>query len=106
MEYIQFLTGSVPLIVLAGSAVAYVMKYSSEVRDRKHLQFFEVMAHLDEKGTIAKKVASVYHLRSFPEHAEFISRFCREQAENVSGDASELLRDEFLRTAKHFSRNK
>jgi len=90
------LTGfAAPLLALAGSAVAYVIKLYLDFADRRRNQFFELMQFIDNKdGTIATKVAAVYELRRFPQNRDFIIRFCLTQRENVVGAASHSLIDE------------
>lgn len=79
------------MMTIAGSAVAYVIRVYSDARLRRRNQFFELMQKLDERGTIASKLAATYQLREFPEHREFIIRFCTSQQENTTGDGSPLL---------------
>lgn len=86
------------MMTIAGSAVAYVIRVYSDARRRRRNQFFELMQKLDERGTIASKLAATYQLREFPEHREFIIRFCTSQQENTTGDGSQLLIGEFKRT--------
>jgi hypothetical protein len=80
-----------PLVTLAGSAVAYVVKLYQEAREKKRNQFFELMKFIDSTNPIATKVAAVYELRRFPEHREFIIRFCENQRTNVTGAGAQIL---------------
>jgi hypothetical protein len=93
---------AVPLLGLAGSAIAYVINLFSERRERRRQRFFELMQFLDDKGTIASKSAALYALRDFPEHREFIVRFCEAQSNNMTGDeiAISILKYEMLQTAE------
>ena len=93
---------AIPLLGLAGSAIAYVVKLFQDARERRHARFFELMNFLDGEGTIAAKLAAIYALRNFPEHRAFIIRFCETQHNNIDGPGHvvQSLRDEFLRTAK------
>ena len=51
---------------------------------------------------IATKVAAIYELRRFPEHKDFIIRFCETQRSNVSGLAAQALIGEFDATRDFF----
>lgn len=97
---------AVPLLGLAGSAIAYVVNLFNERKERRRQRFFELMQFLDDKGTIASKSAALYALRDFPEHREFIIRFCEAQADNISGDeiSTSVLRFEMLQTADALSK--
>ncbi|PWE36996.1 hypothetical protein DD563_14215 [Pelagicola sp. LXJ1103] len=99
-----FIGISLPLIAIAGSAVAYVIKIYRESATIRREQFFELMKLLDDKGTIAAKVAAVYHLRQFPEHKDFIVRFCEIQKDNILGDRGLYLTAEMQLTLEHFSK--
>lgn len=80
-----------PLITLAGSAVGYVVKLYLDSSERRRSDFFALMEFIDGKGSIAKKVAAVYALRRFPEHKEFVIRFCELQRSNVEGAGAQPL---------------
>ena len=91
-----------PLVTLAGSALAYVVKLYQDKRDRRRREFFELMQYIDGPNTIATKVAAVYSLRQFPEHEDFIVRFCDNQRGNVTGVAAQILVTELDLLKKHF----
>jgi hypothetical protein len=80
-----------PLLALAGSAVAYVVKLYQDRADRRRAQFFELMQFIDSDRPIATKVAALYELRHFPEHRDFIVRFCETQRENITGPGAQAL---------------
>lgn len=79
---------AVPLITLAGSAFAYTVKQFQDRAERRRNRFFEIMQFVDSSLPIATKVAAIYELRRFPEHADFIIRFCAAQRDNVTGPGS------------------
>jgi hypothetical protein len=90
---------SAPLIALAGSAVGYVVKLYQDASNKRRDRFFELMAFIDDRNRpIATKVAAVYALREFPEHKDFIIRFCETQRSNITGVGTELLAGEMDRT--------
>ncbi len=84
-----------PLITLAGSAVAYVVKLFLDSGERRRKQFFELMQFIDSQAPIATKAAAVYELRQFPQHREFIIRFCESQRSNIVGGGAHILQQEF-----------
>jgi len=89
-----------PLMAVAGSAVAYVVKLYQEAGERRRNQFFELMQFIDSDRPIATKVAAVYELRRFPEHRDFIIRFCESQRSNVVGGGAAPLIAEMENTAQ------
>lgn len=93
-----------PLLAIAGSAVAYVVKFYSERSDIREQRFTALVSRIDEPGAMASKVAAVYEMRQFPEHRDFIVRFCRTQQGNVSGSGAALLEAEMQQTAEYFRR--
>jgi hypothetical protein len=93
----------VPLVTLAGSAVAYVVTLFQDASSKRRERFFELMHYLDGPSTIASKMAAVYQLREFPEHGDFIVRFCEAQQTNVTGAAAPLLVQEFEATRAFMS---
>ena len=95
----------VPLIALAGSSVAYVIKLFLDRIDKRRDRFFDLMKLIDGKESIALKVAAVYELRQFPEHKDFIVHFCETQSKNVTGvdSGAKSLIAEMHRTKEHFS---
>lgn len=82
------------LLALAGSSVAYVVKLYQDAAERRRNHFFELMGFIDSDRPIATKVAAIYELRQFPEHKDFIVRFCTTQRSNVTGPGSQPLIDE------------
>lgn len=90
----------IPMITIAGSAVAFVWKSYRDARQERRKEFFDLMGLIDAKGSIASKITAVYQLRFFPEHKDFIVRFCDTQKENIdgSGTAAKLLADEMVKT--------
>lgn len=99
--YLTLFGVAAPLITIAGSAVAYVIKIYQEAAIRRRSQFFELMQHIDGSAPIATKVAAVYSLRDFPEHKNFIIHFCKTQRNNIAGTSAQLLIDEMDRTAAY-----
>ncbi|MEM8577695.1 MAG: hypothetical protein AAGF60_07575 [Pseudomonadota bacterium] len=94
-----------PLLTLAGSAAGFVWKQYLDSREQKKRELFELMSLLDEKGTLASKLAAVYRLRDFPHHRDFVIRFCESVAQkNVDGSANAALQQELQATAQ-FMRN-
>ncbi|MFN3459740.1 MAG: hypothetical protein ACK4ZN_01890 [Oceanibaculum sp.] len=93
-----------PLIALAGSAVAFVARQYQEAAVRRRNQFFELMEFIDAHKTIARKMAAVYRLRDFPEHADFIIRFCDVQRSNIDGPGAGILQLEMDET-KNFMKS-
>jgi hypothetical protein len=100
--WVTLLGFAAPLMTLAGSAVAYVVKLYLDSGERRRGQFFELMQMIDSDSRIAKKVAAVYELRRFPEHRDFIIRFCRTQKANVTGDGAPALVAELEATQAFF----
>ena len=99
----NFIGISLPLITIAGSAVAYVVKIYNDAAQSRRKQFFDLMGLMDAKGTIASKLAAIYELRSFPEHKDFIVMFCRTQKTNIDGASASLLEGEMQRTIDYFT---
>lgn len=100
--WVTLLGFAAPLMTLAGSAVAYVVKLYLEAGERRRDHFFELMRMIDTSGTIAAKVTAVYQLRSFPEHRDFIVRFCTLQQSNITGGGAGPLKAEMQATAEFF----
>jgi len=96
---------AVSMLTLAGSAVAYVVRLYLDTRTHRRDQFFELMKFLDSPGPIAAKIGAVYQLRNFPEHREFIIRFCAASPQFVSGTAAQALLAEFAATRQHFEKS-
>ena len=99
--WVSALGVSASFLALAGSAVAYVIKLFQEANIRRRAQFLELMEFLDSDKPIATKMTAAYQLRNFPEHADFIIRFCEAQRINVSGVSSAILVAEFDKTKEY-----
>lgn len=81
-----------PLLGIAGSAIAYVIKLYMDAGARRRAQFFELMQFIDSNNhPIATKCAAVYQLRDYKEHAGFVVRFCENQRNNIQGSAAAIL---------------
>lgn len=92
------------MLGIAGSAVAFVLKSYRDGRQERRKQFFELMRLLDEPhGPIASKVTAIYQLRFYPEHKEFIIRFCENAQGNLKGSGTEILSAEIEQTLKFLS---
>lgn len=52
------------------------------------------MKYIDSSNPVATKVAAVYELRRYPEHREFVIRFCETQRGNITGAGAQALVDE------------
>ena len=91
-----------PLMTIAGTALAYVIKIYADAREKRRNEFFELMNFIDGDGAIAAKMAAIYQLRAFPQHKDFIVTFCEANMDNVSGPAAHLLKGELSRTAEYF----
>lgn len=74
----------VPLTTLSGTA-AYVVRLFQDAGNKRRGQFFELMQYIDSPTPIASKMAAVYQLRQFPEHRDFVIRFCESQRGNIAG---------------------
>ena len=83
--WISLIGFAAPLFAIAGSAIAYVIKTYRDASETRRSHFFELMKFIDSKQTIAIKVAAIYHLTQFPEHKDFIIRFCETQKQNITG---------------------
>jgi hypothetical protein len=94
-----------PLLALAGSAVAYVVKLYRDAAEKKRRHFFELMEFIDSPRPIATKMAAVYELRPFPEHKDFIVRFCQLQRNNIAGNGAPILIAELDSTREFLERN-
>jgi len=96
----------IPMITIAGSAATYVFKAFRDARQKRQSDFFNLMALIDTQGTIAGKMAAIYQFRNFPEHKDFIIRFCEQQSQNLSGneEAVRILASEFMNTRNFFTK--
>lgn len=107
MEKLISIVGvAIPMMTIAGSAVTFVVRWILDGRERRRKQFFDLMSLIDERGSIAGKVTAVYQLRFFPEHRDFIVRFCDTQRENIDGAgvSAKLLADEMKKTSEFLSK--
>ena len=100
--WVTLLGFAAPLITLAGSAVAFVVKLYLDANERRRNQFFDLMDKIDSQSSIAKKIAAVYELRQFPEHRDFIIRFCKTQRSNITGTGAATLVMEMEATQTFF----
>lgn len=96
------LAGGIPaLIAMAASAVAYVVKYFQETKQRRSAELFRLMQLIDSKELpLASKIAAVYSLREFKDHKEFVVRFCETLPANIGGSAAQPLIKELELTKK------
>ena len=97
---------AVPLFAIAGSGIAYVVKLYRDADERRHTRFFELLRYIGGNEGIGAKVGAAYALRNFPEHAEFVERFCLTNKAQVTGDNAQSLIDEMQRTADFFGAKK
>ena len=96
---------AVPLLGIAGSAIAYVVKLWLDARNRRHERFYEIMKKIDDKDApLAGKMAAVYQLRQYKEHSAFVVRFCDEASKNIEGKTATMLANEFIRTRDYMQR--
>lgn len=93
---------AIPLLTLAGSAVAYVVRLNFDARERRRAQFFELVQFLDSDRPIATKLAAVYEMRRFPEHRDFIVRALGDISTQITGHAADILAAEMDRTRDFF----
>lgn len=89
--WVTLLGFAAPLLTLAGSSVAYVVKIFMDRSQLNRERFFELMRILDSDAPLATKIAAAYHLRDFPEHRTFVIRFCSVVREQVRGPAAEAI---------------
>lgn len=100
--FLNFVGVIIPMITIAGSAVAFVWKSYRDTAAERRAGFFALMDRIDTEGTIAGKIAAVYQLRFYPEHKDFIVRFCESQQANITGGGTKLLADEMNKTLDFF----
>lgn len=94
-----------PLLALAWSAWQYVALQKREEARQRFDKFFRVLEMIGTHGgSIAAKAGAIYELRNYPEYKEVIVRFCDEARNYVSGDAAQILRNEFQETLNYFDR--
>lgn len=83
-----------PLMTLAGSAVAYIFKLFLDLSDRRRKHFLELIGLLDQQGTLASKLAAVYQLSRYDQHRGFLIRFFEKRDMIVSGTSGDVLKEE------------
>ena len=105
-NWLTLVSTAVPLFGIAGSAIGYVVKLYQDANERRHTRFFELLRYIGGDEGIGAKVGAAYALRNFPEHAEFVKRFCQNQQAQVTGGNAESLVDEMKRTADFFAPKK
>lgn len=84
----------VPLITLAGSAVAYIVKMFLDLADRRRAHFLELIGFLDQPGTLAAKLAAVHQLSRYRQHRDFLVRFFENRDTIISGESAAVLKEE------------
>ncbi len=100
--WITFFGIAIPLFGFAGSAIAFVAKLYLDRKDKRRLQFFELMQFLDSDRPLATKIAAIYELRSYREHREFIIRFCGVIPDYLQGSAVDAMKLELQATKEFF----
>jgi hypothetical protein len=95
----------IPLITLAGSAVAYIIKMFLDLADRRRAHFLELIGFLDQPGTLAAKLAAVYQLSQYKQHHDFLLRFFDNRDRIISGESADVLKEE-MRIATEYLRSK
>lgn len=83
-----------PLITLAGSAVAYIVKLFLDLADRRRRHFLELVGLLDQPGTLAGKLAAVYQLSRYRRHKDFLIRFFDNRDTIISGTSGDVVKEE------------
>ncbi|WP_155799966.1 hypothetical protein [Porphyrobacter sp. AAP82] len=101
--WLALLGFAAPLIALAGSAVALVIRQYYEAKQRQRDEFFALLDRFDNPNTgIFCRLAATYRLREFKEDRDFLLRFLELQQKNVEGgkDAVALLVGEMKLTCR------
>jgi len=93
---------AVPMLGLAGSAIAYVVNLYLARNERRRAAFFELMQFIDSEKPIATKMAAIYELRRYPEHKQFIMRFLQSQRNNITGVGGQHLKSEMDATLQFY----
>lgn len=88
------LTVFLPLMTLAGSAAAYIVKLFLDLSDRRRKNFLELVELLDKPGTLASTLAAVYQLSEYGRHGDFLIRFFGNRDTIISGESGEVLKEE------------
>lgn len=96
----------IPMLTIAGSAVVFCFKAVQESQSRRHERMFKLFELLDGPGPLAMKLGAAYQLRFFPEHDEFITRFCKAIATNTQGSSAQSLVDELIETMEYIERGR
>jgi len=102
--WIAIVTAAGTVLTLAGSAIAYFMKLFLERADRRHAEFLKMVDYIDGKDPLAKKLAAIYLLRTFPEHRDFVIRFCDHISPNIIGGAAAQMQTELALTKAHMEK--
>jgi hypothetical protein len=89
---------AVPLVGLAGSAIAFVVRMYLEAAERRRQRFFRMIEYINGQGGIIEKLAAMYQLREFTEHREFLIRLLEMQRGNITGGQKDNLVAEMDRT--------
>ena len=76
---------AVPLLGLAGSAAAFVIRMYLEAAERRRIRFFQMIKYINGEFGIIEKLAAVYQLREFTEHRVFLIRLLVMQRGNITG---------------------
>lgn len=92
----------IPMVTIAGSAVAYLVRLNLDAKIRRRDDFYAIMEMLDSNSPLASKLAAIYRLREFPEDRAFVVRFCNSLRGNISGPATEALIRELDATVGYF----
>lgn len=90
------ITVVVPLIAFAGSAFAYIIKLFLDLADRRKVHFLELVALLDQQGTLAGKLAAVYQLSTYSRDSdkEFLVRLFDNRDKIIEGASADILKEE------------
>jgi hypothetical protein len=99
---------SVPLLGLAGSAIAFVVKLFQDAKERRHERFFRYMALIDGDAPLVTRLAAVYQLQGFGEHREFLLRYLETFEGSVVGNGlgPDALKTEMRLTAKALKKDR
>jgi hypothetical protein len=84
--WLALLGFAAPLIALAGSAVAFVIRQYTDAKQRKRDDFFALLDRFDNPNTVIFcRLAATYRLREFKKDRDFLLRFLEFQQKNVEG---------------------
>jgi uncharacterized UPF0146 family protein len=102
-EWIAWIGVIIPLGTLAWAAYQYVALQKRSERQQRFDNLFIVMDKIGEaNASLPAQVAAIYELRSYPEYAEVIIRFCNDATSYIHGGSAELLKTELRLTAAFF----